>query len=207
MKSAIKTIKTLNDVQLNNREFPSLRNESTNSFDVLKKQHQIAANEALFSLVKGETFSYVLDYLVQSGADLNAMTEDGKYPIFHLLLKNDNFHHALFEAFLYAGVNVDIKDCNGDTMLHKIVSGNYKFNFDFLPELLDFQSDVNAQNNYGETPLHLAVKNQCDWYIIDWLLFEGSDWGIRDCSWHTPLTYANEELKNKIINYEYPCEE
>lgn len=203
-------LEQIKDKHLNNKEFSSWRSKFTNSFDAIKKQHQIAANKALLRLVEGgsnTTFDYVIKNLVQSGADLNAMTEDGKCPIFHLLLKNDMFHYEFFKAFLRAGVDVDIKDCNGDTMLHKLVSENTKLKSDFLSKLFSFPLDVNAQNNEGETPLHLAVKNQCDWFIIGRLLYCGANLEVEDHCGNTPLTYANEELKNKIFNYVYSCEE
>lgn len=192
-------LELLNDDQLNDRELFSLRSKFSERIDGLKKQQQIAANQALFNL-SNEDYYKVAKYLVQSGADLNATTEDGKCPIFHLLLKNNEVCYRLFEAFIDSGVGVDIRDCNGNTMLHKIVSTQDVDPY-FVRRFLMRRPDVNAQNYNGETPLLLAVKNRCNWKIIELLLNAGASLHICDYNGNTTLSYADAELKTKIIDY------
>ena len=192
-------LELFNDEQLNEREFFSLMRRFLERIDDLKKQQQIAANQALFNL-SNEDYYKVAKYLVQSGADLNATTEDGKCPIFHLLLKNNEVCFRLFEAFIDSGVDVNIIDCNGNTMLHKIVSTQDVDPY-FVRRFLMRRPDVNAQNYNGETPLLLAVKNRCNWELIELLLNAGASLHICDYNGNTTLSYADAELKTKIIDY------
>jgi hypothetical protein len=82
----------------------------------------------------------------------------------------------------------DIKDANGDTPLHHLAKirsyGEFK-------RLLAMGVEVNARNNQGETPLHIAVGWGPDGPDkVKRLLAEGADIEARDNNGMTPLHRA-----------------
>lgn len=80
------------------------------------------------------------------------------------------------------------KNENGFTPLQLAVTNGY---IDIVQYLLTTKADVNARNNYGGTPLHLAamVKGQHG-DLVEMLLAHGADVNACDAHALTPLHYA-----------------
>lgn len=59
----------------------------------------------------------------------------------------------------------------------------------FAESLIKNGADVNAKNEYGETPLHLAASNEYD-NMVEFLIKNGADINAKTERGNTPLQYA-----------------
>ena len=77
----------------------------------------------------------------------------------------------------------------------------YNENPAILIALLNAGADLNAQNQYGGTPLHVAAGNNENPAVITALLNAGADPAARDDKGRTPWKYAfrNEALKDSDV--------
>ncbi|HBE56113.1 MAG TPA: hypothetical protein DDW56_00905, partial [Cyanobacteria bacterium UBA11366] len=57
------------------------------------------------------------------------------------------------------GADINAKDANGDTLLHKELYYKYYKDDEIAKLLIAKGADINAQNNDGYTPLRLALQN------------------------------------------------
>ena len=73
-----------------------------------------------------------------------------------------------------------------NTLLHQAVFKNI---YDFTQELLACGSNVNQQNGFGETPLHLAAGNG-NFALARLLLQYGASFDLQDAKKNTPLDFA-----------------
>ncbi len=71
----------------------------------------------------------------------------------------DNDREELFKLLAARGGNVDERDTNGNTALHRLCRGFYDVNkVEGMAGLIASGADVNATNNLGQTPLHVAAE-------------------------------------------------
>jgi uncharacterized protein len=75
---------------------------------------------------------------------------------------------------LSKGVDLNIKDLNGDTVIMKICKLN------IVEKLVKYGAEIDAQNNAGETALMHAVKCINNVELIDFLINLGADPTIKD---------------------------
>lgn len=59
---------------------------------------------------------------------------------------------------------------------------------EIMEYLLDLKSDINKQDELGQTALHIAVKNN-DFDVINMLIKRGADANIKNRNGLTPLQY------------------
>lgn len=150
----------------------------------------------------------LLPLLIEAGADIEAVTDDGDTPL----------HYAAEDALEFAtqliarGANVMARNKDGRTPLFVAVTA-----YSYLPEestekvfqlLKAHGADVNAQDNEGRTPLHsiAAMKDGSDRLGASlWLLANGADVNARDSSGRTPLHLAivsgNRKLRPILLDH------
>lgn len=79
--------------------------------------------------------------------------------------------------------------------LHNAVSIEYSHDQCIITkELLDYDADINAQDNRGITALHIAVKNKNS-DLVNFLLTQKAAVNIQDAKGNTPLHIAVEKYK------------
>ena len=212
MENIKKILKDIDDVfymckiekiKMMEEEYYSLIDYHIKKLVKLRKQRQIEA-KTLVSVTNDRTnqiLNTLVKYLVSF--DANDITYMGKYPLFHLVLNDVNKNYSNFiRAFIEVGADINIKDYHGNTILHKIFSKKYKFAKNFLKILANSKDiDLNAQNNWGETPLHVALKHKRDFGVIKPILEAGANWKIRDNLLLASITYADKVLRKKIARY------
>ena len=79
-------------------------------------------------------------------------------------------------------------------------SGSVQRDTESRCELLDAGDDIKVRNEYGWTPLHLAIFNETS-AIIELLLDRGANAKAQDKDGHTPFDHAkdNEQLKGTDV--------
>ena len=111
----------------------------------------------------------IIDVLIRHGG---AHLDGREWTMLHRLAVNNNILDIA--TLLSKGADVNAKDSDGNTPLHEIIKpcsaclkfpltnttenffGYYRPTIEFL---LKNDADINAENNNGDTPLHLAIRN------------------------------------------------
>jgi ankyrin repeat protein len=70
------------------------------------------------------------------------------------------------------GAELSIVDTNGNTLLHIAVKSGKR---EMVQYFLSKGLDINASNNFGETPLHLVCGRHKDFCMVQFLTTKGSD--------------------------------
>ncbi|KAF2808391.1 ankyrin [Mytilinidion resinicola] len=101
---------------------------------------------------------------------------------------------------LLADGKVRISDttAHGDTLLHIAAQSNH---YELATELLSAGADVNVANDFGQTPLHKAVKNNGGYEVSRHLLSSGADLSRQDLAGRTPLHCFFNETSRQIIQF------
>lgn len=137
--------------------------------------------------------------LLESGAAVNVQSPNGN-TVLHVACERLN--ESIVDRILKKDVDVDAKDKNGNTALHVLANteplpyrygGSLNHNQNKLKLrdtteklLLLNGADVNACNNFGQTPLHCASEKLND-EIVKVLLRYRADTDVRDTNGNTAL--------------------
>jgi cytohesin len=131
----------------------------------------------------------VVEFLLSQGASVNAVDSRGQTPLLIAIgvdagtteLAMKNTRHIL-GLLLAHGADVNFGE-GKRTALHKAVSRNRK---DLVEVLLDYKANINAKDQYGNTPLHWAVS-QKNKHMVELLLERGANVNARNSQRRTPL--------------------
>jgi len=102
--------------------------------------------------------------LLNHGAKTDVLVTPNLKPLlYYALLFDANRKHSYFDLLVQHGANVNIRDNNGNTLLHLAIEDNLDVS-DVRP-LFEQGLDINVKNNYDETPLELAVRKRRREYV------------------------------------------
>ena len=164
--------------------------------------------------------------LIENGVDVNTKCNGDT---FLQRLAKENGSLKLAKLLIEKGANVNVRDTQGDTPLHK--SDNTKLaklliengadiklrnnkgntalheavaknNIKTVELLIDKGVDVNVRNNFGQTPLH-KVKYRKE--IAKLLIEKGADVKVRDNKGQTPCDTVSSEKVKKFIKEKGAC--
>ncbi len=125
-------------------------------------------------------------FLVAQGASLTERTPSGR-SLLHLASIHGN--QLLAEYLVAQGLKFDDLSASGYTLFHV---SNHK-NEQYWNWLLSNNTDLDAQNNYGQTALHYAVYSE-DIVLVKWLIKNKASLSIANEEGETPLQRANRLL-------------
>ena len=117
--------------------------------------------------------------LLQHGADMGAMSNDGYTPV-HLAIRRRDFFCV--RAFIDAGFDTNsragIEEKSGSTILHEAIYAVAPEGIKMMQYILDQEGGkaiINAQDDNGSTPLHLAAHFGLCIYLVNRLYGENQD--------------------------------
>lgn len=116
----------------------------------------------------GEPLYFNREYFLNGTIDLELESLDHQlerlYPNFNNLDRITKQFNPSPEEFRNDYLNKNLRDSNGNTLLHKLVLNDCHLKY-FKAALRDLTLDINAQNNEGDTPYHLAARLNSDKYL------------------------------------------
>ncbi len=157
--------------------------------------------------------------LLENGADANAANFHDETPLLWTLIEPDAATRLeKISLLVRAGANINLPNVEGESILHQafrdITLTNYllehgadvhaKNRFDWTPlhyaalfedciesmkQLIAYKSDINAPDDEGYTPLHLAIKHN-NIEAIKLLKRKGADLKIKNTDGQTPYDLA-----------------
>ncbi|MDR1923702.1 MAG: ankyrin repeat domain-containing protein [Planctomycetaceae bacterium] len=195
-------VKDTDDAGINSLHFAA-ENRSTN-IDIVKflvtendidiNAKTLSGNNVLHFAARSPTSQHateVIKYLVDKGADINAINNQGETPAQIALKKmitNGDIKSEQFREIL-AVFKLDVSQRLADdrTLLHWVAMEGRRS--DIVRVLLDAGIPINAKDKFGSTALHLAVANNdlAAEKIIQCLLDNGADVNATDIYNATPL--------------------
>ncbi|XP_044739630.1 serine/threonine-protein phosphatase 6 regulatory ankyrin repeat subunit C-like [Chrysoperla carnea] len=112
----------------------------------------------------------------------------------------DNKHSEVAKLLLTSGTAVNSKENNyqstSETPLHFAVMNG---DIEIMKMLLVRRANINAQNIYGQTPLHKAIEKNDRVEIIELLLKHEADVNVKDRNDQTPLYVSIKNNRLEII--------
>ena len=142
-----------------------------------------------------------LDKLIRKGADVNAQDANGETALFHVLKDTNAPSPAKIEkirVLLQHGADVNHFNSNSSTPLMATV---LFCDAKVLKVLLSSQVNVNAQDIFGNTAVHMAVQHydRFERAKLKMLVSKGADLNIVNRESRTPLMAAFKENDNDAI--------
>ena len=149
----------------------------------------------------------IFEFLIQSGADVNAKDKLGCTSLYYAIRKDD---YLYFMNILIAnGAEVNTKNSGGETAL---MSAAIKGKTQAVKLLLEADADIHAKDDRGQTALHRMLdarrdssysgyrksKDAKDTVVL--LLAKGADVNLKDKAGRTPLHLAAEWTNADIVN-------
>lgn len=136
----------------------------------------------------------VFDFLIENGADLKAVNNNGGTFLHTAALKGSIY---AIETALNAGIDINFQNTEGSTALILAAIANKK---EFVEALLNNNADINIQNKKGNTALILAASNSKAESIVEILINAGADVNIINAKGESALKVAkNDKIKQLLI--------
>ena len=133
----------------------------------------------------GKVAANIASMLYQSGADPEALTDDGQSPL-HLATKKECIE-VIEELVENMDVDINVQDPKGIAPIHIAAQIDNLPLFEYLCEK---GANIDLQTNEGLTPLHYAVKKGNDFIIYSLTEVFKCNVNIQDENGQTPLHYA-----------------
>lgn len=134
----------------------------------------------------------VINSLLQDGADLSAVDEDGLGALENALIYNNE---SAAETLLFWDADINRTSSDGYTPLLYYLE--YSPSPKGLAFVLDYGADVQRRTHDGYTPLMLAARNRLPLELFILLVEAGADLKARDTHGRTTLMHALENTNDE----------
>ena len=135
----------------------------------------------------------VCEYLISQGADVNAGSESGFFPLGGIISTRTERGIEIFKLLVDHGADYN-KNFGGYPLLHQAVYSCHNESVRNIAEFLISKGvDINAKGYQDKTPLHMVSCTE----ICNLLISKGAEINARDNQGLTPLSQA---LKNEHMD-------
>lgn len=132
--------------------------------------------------------------LIEMGESVNVANENDDTALMMAVFNIDVFQ-AVFEALLMMGADLNVRNKNGESVIHKIAEFGTVDELRLLPKI---GMDLNCKDKYGNTPLHVAASYG-EVEIVEMLLMLGAQVNAVNEAGETPLHQA---VDGNIMSHE-----
>jgi hypothetical protein len=149
----------------------------------------------LANLIRTNNVNSLKTFIESNRNYLSLLNESYEDIPFLFYIRTTKFNPEFLDCLIDYGLNINIKDGYGQTLLMKSIEiDNIKiFNY-----LMRIDCDLNLTDDSGQTALHYACYN-LDINKINTLLIFGADPNIPDIYGDTPIFYVVTGLTNQFI--------
>lgn len=137
----------------------------------------------------------VVKLLLTHGAKVNILGQNGDSPLTYAI---ENCDCQMVDTLLQNGANVNFKNSNHDIPLIVAVD-NPRENLEIVKILVQCGANLDAQDSYGNTALHLAVKNE-DLELVKYLVEKIPNYLIKNKQEMTVIDIAVSSCYSWSIN-------
>lgn len=161
----------INAASQNNLEVVSLFSKTVKNVNQTNKK-----GESALALAVANNSSDVVAFLLDNKADVSVVDNNGGNDLTAYLMqsyspkKEDEFNQKL-QLLKNSGFEFGKPQTNGNTLYHLALDKN---DLSVLKFIKQFNSDVNAKNNEGNTPLHMAAMKANNTEILKYLISIGA---------------------------------
>ncbi|KAL8562189.1 hypothetical protein ACOMHN_005174 [Nucella lapillus] len=154
---------------------------------------QLGSRPIHWAAVKGQIA--VADILIQTGVSVDALDNKGCTP---LIVACQYCQTTLAGYLMGKGARLQLTDLDGDNALHWAA---FKGHSELLPLLFYTGFDPRQQDNYGQTPLHLACISGDLATVTELCNQDEVELDPKDKNGTTPLVLAKGRKHEQVVNY------
>lgn len=133
----------------------------------------------------------IMALLMKYGADFNAHKDMALNLLLAATSKHNKQRQTVLTLLLERPINVNMKDRNGRTILHRDMDNEDLFT---LALLINNGADIEAPGDYGCTALHVAVIQQSK-DMVEFLIHKGANLNAVNEGGETPLDIAISQAR------------
>lgn len=131
-------------------------------------------------------FADIVSYLISEGADVDKLNAQGKSAS---LLAHENEHFEIADQIRFAQEN-------NTYVLHHACKNH---DLEKVAQVFT-QDNKNLRNSHGDTPLHIAARENCE-DIVMYLLENGVNYNLRNWNREKPVELAQGATKHCLLRY------
>lgn len=112
------------------------------------------------------------------------------------------YDKRVFEVLIDHNIDINCKNLNGETILHRILRDNYYGEqdiYEIVKLLLERGADVTIKNKIGYCPLAYALKYRASSRIVELLLDQGSNLDVKEFETES-LLHHNKNIFERVFN-------
>ncbi len=150
--------------------------------------------DELFDLFEEKDFSKIEDFVKKYG--INAVDRDGRDLLMNFIIEGDkNNALKLINAYKNQGLNINNTDFANWTPLHFAVQEGM---FSIVEKLIESGALINEQEEYGRTPLFIALFDRLPNKMVKYLVEHGADIDIVNNEGICARQFLNKSLEKWI---------